>query len=283
MLSKKHIEAFSAIADIDDLRSTLYLGGDTEAYGAVDNHDDNRPAGVIIYRLQGDENDVGIELLWLYVVEEYRHSGVASELLNRMMCVVPPGAHFTVSTVFYQNDNAPLLISLLEKNGYRIYHHTKYELRTTLERLCNTPFIENTEISEGIVQLDDLKVTDMEVLTSHSTMDWTDDLKKIRLKNLEPYISSVYVTKAGTIQGMLLVRWRLGGSIEPVFYRASKNDGKIIRALMASTLTRAKARYDGGTAVFVDVSGREYRTMVDRLYPDLHPIKAWRGEYEGIQ
>ena len=131
-------------------------------------------------------------------------------------------------------------------------------------------------------QVQSIAFKDRNSLRDNTPFLWYEDLEKINIEGLEPYISNAYVDQHGALKGLLLVRKRLGGALEPVFYRAVDNNKDIMRSLFYATVLRTKKRYDGSTVVYAKVNRKEHRAMINRIYPDIHPIKAWRGEHERI-
>lgn len=284
-LIKKQINTFSAIADVDELRDVGDPYSDMDAFGALDNKEEkNVAAGVIIFTYKYDnDNNTEVDIRWLYVDEDYRNQGVGTGLLKNALSAVPQNTLYSSTIVFLHNNKSPLLISFLEKKGYRVYRHTLYEMHSTVKRVCDVPALKDNEILGGTVSLDKLKITDMKNLIDRAPGEWKKDLRRIRIESIEPYISSVYVGKDRMVEGLLLIRIRQGGALEPVFYRADQNDKEIMRSLFTAAVMWTKRRYEGSTIVYANAVKPEHRTMISRLYPDIHPVKAWRGEYEGIK
>ncbi|MCR4798725.1 MAG: GNAT family N-acetyltransferase [Lachnospiraceae bacterium] len=283
-INKKHIKEFSAIADVDDLRCIGQLDDDMAAFGAIDMKDGERIiAGVIIYQFIYEEDEKPrVDIRWIHVVEEYRNQGVGTMLFKSTLKNIPKDEIYSSSVVFFQNNNAPVLISFFESMGYRIYHHTLYEMYSTVKRICDVPAIWDDEVQNKTVTIEKLHIKDMNTLRDNTPFLWYEDLEKINIENLEPYISNAYVDQYGALKGLLLVRKRLGGALEPVFYRAVDNNKDIMRSLFYATVLRTKKRYDGSTVVYAKVNRKEHRAMINRIYSDIHPIKAWRGEHERI-
>ena len=238
------------------------------------------PAGTLVFlpdMVQGDdEEEPVIELVWLYVDENYRNMGVGKRLMEIFAEIVNGAGVCNVICDVPLDSSCDSIVTFLENWGFLFEPIEKNEFLLTwddisehhiLGKMGNAPHVS----SLNVLPKDALS----EVLRKLQIKEWS----ALSIDELDPKLSGVYFD--GNIpEGVFLIRRNPENVLEPllIFIREnSKAYATVIRELLFHAIINMPIKFKENTRIYVLIRTLQGAKIWDGLFPYYQPAVVRRG------
>lgn len=238
------------------------IGNDTLALGMLDEESvPPRAVGLLLAQVQGR----GLVINWLYVEKEYRHKGVATTMVERLLGVAAKEEQLDQAVAFVSAGQHELL-RFLDHFGFGIMFHEGWgEFKGTLGNMIHipqTPIKEYTVISLKEVQPGGLKEFQHRIFQSN--IDCGVPLP-IHAEDYDP--ASVVCLKGNEIVGIALLRMDEDEVRIPWFY-AEHGDAKAYVSMLQKLVSTVKEQLPPDTPLTIGTCGRTGERAAEHVLPD---------------
>ncbi len=257
-------------------KEDLLIGEDPYlfAIGVVD--ETNRiPVGGLVFSMSHMPT---VYLKWIYVDPRFRFDGIGTAMMEKFYDIVTPLAPQKVSVLFYHNAVAQMLISFLESFEYRFVRTITYGERMTLKALEMNPMVVQKKVPASICSLKDVSTSEVNQFLDQLPKDQYNGDRPLFDRKIDSDISSVYI-KGDKVVGAFVVEAYSAYKLVPVLMFSLENEEKALDALFVKTVRSALTKYGEDDQIFLDCNEDAVMEYMRGLYPQIHPIAAWRGEY----
>lgn len=238
------------------------------------------PAGTLVFlpdMVQGDdEEEPVIELVWLYVDENYRNMGIGKRLMEIFAEIVNGAGASNVICDVPLDSSCDSIVTFLENWGFLFEPIEKNEFLLTwddisehhiLGKMGNAPHVS----SLNVLPKDALS----EVLRKLQIKEWS----ALSIDELDPKLSGVYFD--GNIpEGVFLIRRNPENVLEPllIFIREnSKAYATVIRELLFHAINNMPIKFKENTRIYVLIRTLQGAKIWDGLFPYYQPAVVRRG------
>lgn len=245
-----------------------------------ENENGQYAAGVICFdiadTLVAGEEILAAELKWLYVAQQFRRQGAAQLLMDQFFTLAA-NAGISVALCDVPTDGEYLeLVDYLENWGFEFSLDTRYEVRTSLERLklvsplWRTPSQHTLPLSALSHRMFKTAAEAIDALPYTSL-----DLEQ-KITACDRDISCVYI-KDKKLFGCGIAYAPCSNIIEICFLRAFDRDNSKIGDMMCFMAAAAAKKYGPETEICYDCYTAHAIEFTDRYLPEIQPPLVYRG------
>lgn len=253
--------------------------------GAAKQEERMVPTGILTFDVSqgvGELEDfVVANLTWLYVEEEYRKQGVATELMEAFYQIINDTMSETELIPIVCDLPFPeeydLLCAFLEEWGFEFRLTDRYAIRGPLKH-----FLENEELlekkkSKQVKAFDELSKKEWEELRylleeSPENLEYVEDSALYEEK-----MSCVY-KKNDQIAGVFLIRKVDGTMLIPELLTIfDSKDSKGVRCMISYAMQSALERYSDEIEVLINCKTKASANIIAYMYEEADPVLVRRG------
>lgn len=243
------------------------------------------PTGILTFDVSqgvGELEDfVVANLTWLYVAEEYRQEGVATELMETFYQIINDTMSDTEFIPIVCDLPFPeeydLLCAFLEEWGFEFKLADRYTIRGPLKHFLEIDGLFEEKKSKQVKTFDELTKEEWEELR-YLMKESPDNLEYIGNSALyEEKLSCIY-KKNDRIAGVFLIRKVDGTILIPELLTIfDAKDSKGIRWMISYAMQSALEEYSEEIEIIIDCKTKAAANIIAYMYEEAEPILVRRG------
>lgn len=243
------------------------------------------PTGILTFDVSqgvGELEDfVVANLTWLYVAEEYRQEGVATELMETFYQIINDTMSDTEFIPIVCDLPFPeeydLLCAFLEEWGFEFKLADRYTIRGPLKHFLEIDGLFEEKKSKQVKAFDELTKEEWEELR-YLMKESPDNLEYIGNSALyEEKLSCIY-KKNDRIAGVFLIRKVDGTILIPELLTIfDAKDSKGIRWMISYAMQSALEEYSEEIEIIIDCKTKAAANIIAYMYEEAEPILVRRG------
>lgn len=243
------------------------------------------PTGILTFDVSqgvGELEDfVVANLTWLYVAEEYRQEGVATELMETFYQIINDTMSDTEFIPIVCDLPFPeeydLLCAFLEEWGFEFKLTDRYTIRGPLKHFLEIDGLFEEKKSKQVKAFDELTKEEWEELR-YLLKESPDNLEYVGNPALyEEKLSCIY-KKNDRIVGVFLIRKVDGTILIPELLTIfDAKDSKGIRWMISYAMQSALEEYSEEIEIIIDCKTKAAANIIAYMYEEAEPILVRRG------
>lgn len=243
------------------------------------------PTGILTFDVSqgvGELEDfVVANLTWLYVAEEYRQEGVATELMETFYQIINDTMSDTEFIPIVCDLPFPeeydLLCAFLEEWGFEFKLADRYTIRGPLKHFLEIDGLFEEKKSKQVKAFDELTKEEWEELR-YLMKESPDNLEYMGNSALyEEKLSCIY-KKNDRIAGVFLIRKVDGTILIPELLTIfDAKDSKGIRWMISYAMQSALEEYSEEIEIIIDCKTKAAANIIAYMYEEAEPILVRRG------
>ncbi len=243
------------------------------------------PTGILSFDVSqgvGELEDfVVANLTWLYVAEEYRQEGVATELMETFYQIINDTMSDTEFIPIVCDLPFPeeydLLCAFLEEWGFEFKLTDRYTIRGPLKHFLEIDGLFEEKKSKQVKAFDELTKEEWEELR-YLLKESPDNLEYVGNSALyEEKLSCIY-KKNDRIAGVFLIRKVDGTILIPELLTIfDAKDSKGIRWMISYAMQSALEEYSEEIEIIIDCKTKAVANIIAYMYEEAEPILVRRG------
>lgn len=243
------------------------------------------PTGILTFDVSqgvGELEDfVVANLTWLYVAEEYRQEGVATELMETFYQIINDTMSETEFIPIVCDLPFPeeydLLCAFLEEWGFEFKLTDRYTIRGPLKHFLEIDGLFEEKKSKQVKAFDELTKEEWEELR-YLLKESPDNLEYVGNSALyEEKLSCIY-KKNDRIAGVFLIRKVDGTILIPELLTIfDAKDSKGIRWMISYAMQSALEEYSEEIEIIIDCKTKAAANIIAYMYEEAEPILVRRG------
>lgn len=240
--------------------------------------------GILIFDVTEKKAAADIELIWLYVAEEYRKKGVGKSLLNAFFNIVN-GIHAQqlgrVKCTMPCLEEFEDLKNFLQANYFFFKLERENRLEISLDRLHQCDFAQKQAISKQVVSLQQLTRAQWSLVCQ---LMGTDGRRyDHHIEAYERSVSAVFLV-GNEPDSVILFYKNADSQMELVCLQAaSKNKAAKLAELICFSIQNAWNIYGESATVLVDCNNPVVNTLGKKYFPEVQLQDEWMGIYRLIK